>query len=82
MCSVLNAFLMGNLMLIPFAVFFLLEESTLADSLACFIEIYFKIGEIIDPIKSGIAQSINTDEHYCYLQEKDKCIDHTVISSQ
>ena len=60
-------------MLIRFVVFLLLVESTLADSLGCFIEIYFKIGAIIDPIKSSIAQSINTDEHYCYLQEKYKC---------
>ena len=73
MCSVLNALVTGNLILIRFAVFFLLEESTLADSLAYFIEIYFKTGAIIDPIKSNISQSINTDEHYCYLQEKYKC---------
>ena len=68
-------------MLIPFAVFFLLVEPTLADSLACFIEKDFKI-EAIDPMKSSIAQFINTDENYCYLQEKYKCIDHTVIPSQ
>ena len=54
-CSVQNAFVMGNLMLIRFVVFFLLVESTLADSLGCFIEIYFKIGAITDPIKSSIA---------------------------